>query len=235
MKTSNKLFIAAILIIIASMVAFDFALRAEYLKGNYKSQFYGMQKLNFKDFNKIDNRVANRVNLKIMYGINFTIWANNNIKDYIKISKNGSELIIDSLSSQKSNPNHFYAEITIICPSLNKVVTSSKSVGNSYEDAATNLQGFNLQNLNLIINNSTHINLENSKIGNLQANVGSNLTQHAYLFIASNNQIENATIDVPGKNQLVIENPKINKSNFTISDSANVSLGGSILKQLARD
>lgn len=237
MKTSNKLLLTAILIIIVSMVAYDLALRAEYRKGTYKSRFYGMEKVGFKGFKNIDNRVANLIDIHIEHGDNFGVWVNNDMKDRIKITQNGAELVIDTAIRNSTGSNNFYGKIVITCPSLDKVTTSSvffKKAGERYYDneATTALKGFDEQNLTLIINKSTHLNLDKSKIKRLDAIVGDSLSQHAYLFIGSSNQIEDAIISVPGKNVLNIENPKIVKSTFNISDSANISLGGSILKQL---
>ena len=237
MKTSNKLFIAAILIIILSMVAYDFALRAEYLKGEYKSRFYEKEKLGFNGFKSIDNRAANYLPITIERGDHFGVWIDKNLKDRIKISKIGDQLIIDVIDRNSPKIIPYSNSVTIICPSINEItmqplllVKENQEIYPS--DATTNLSGFNQQNLSLIVNESTHLSLEKNKIENLNAIVGTNSSKHAYLFIASNNQIGNANINVLGKNQLVIENPKIEKTNFTISDSANVSLGGSTLKQL---
>lgn len=237
MKTSNKLLIAAILVIIVSMVTYDFALRAEYVKGEYKNRFYEKENLGFKGFKSIDNRAANYLTLSVERGDHFEVWVDKNLKDRIKISKIGDQLIVDVMD-RKSPKIVFYGNtITIICPSINEITTQplwlvKEDQGIYPSDATTSLSGFNQQNLSLIVKEFTHLNLEKTKIENLNATVGNNSSTHAYLFIASNNQIGNANINVLGTNQLSIENPKINKTNFTISDSANVNFSGSILKQL---
>ncbi len=236
MKTSNKLLLTAILIIIVSMVTYDFALRAEYLKGTYKSRFYEMKKLNLENFTILDNRVANIISVQIEYGKSYAVYMNNDLKNNLLISKNGNKLLIDVADKAKPIINPYNNNVIIICPKLDQVITRPdirKSIKEwDNDNGTTSITGFDQQNMDLFINTSTHLNFEKNKIGHLQATVGNNLSQHAYLFIASNNQIKDAVIKVMGKNQLNIENPKIIKSTFDISDSATVSLGGSILKQL---
>ncbi len=236
MKTSNKLLLTAILVIIGSMITYDLALRAEYRKGTYKSRFYEMEKLSLEGFTILDNRVANIISVQIEYGKSYAVYMNNDLKNNLLISKNGNKLMIDVADKAKPKINPYKNNVIIICPKLDQVITSPnirKSIKEwDNDNGTTSITGFDQQNMDLLINKSTHLNFEKNKIGHLQATVGDNLSQHAYLFIGSNNQINDATIKVAGKNQLSIGSPKITKSNFTISDSAIVNLDGSILKQL---
>ncbi len=236
MKTSNKLLLAAILIIIISMVTYDFALRAEYLKGTYKSPFYEMEKLNIEGFTVLDNSAANLISVQIKYGKTYGIYISKDVKDKLHISKKGNILFIDVADKIKPNIDPYRNSIIIVCPLLDKVITSSLIIKAVAEwdnyNGTTAISGFNQQDLSLIVNKSTSIKLEKNKIGYLQGLVGDSLTKNASLFIPSNNQINDAVIKVAGKNQLSIENPKISRNSLTISDSAIVNLGGSILKQL---
>ncbi|RYY06623.1 MAG: hypothetical protein EOP43_05775 [Sphingobacteriaceae bacterium] len=237
MKTSNKLLIVAILIIIVSMVTYDFALRAEYLKGDYKSRFYNMKSLDLKNFKTVDNRVANLVEVNIEKGEKFAIWIDKDLKDNLNVSQNGTDLVIDIADKKNLKNKNYNGKISIICPSIDKVSTSpffyEKANVIEYEPNSTcNIKGFNQQDLTLIINKSTHLSFGKNQIENLKATVGDDKSKYAYLFIASTNKIDDAAIKVAGKNQLSIENAKIGKSNFTISDSAQVSLSGSFLNKL---
>ncbi|RYE24084.1 MAG: hypothetical protein EOP42_22630, partial [Sphingobacteriaceae bacterium] len=79
MKTSNKLVLAVVTIILLSMVGYDLALRAEYRKGEYKNRFYGMKKLPaLSGYTSIDNRAANFVSVNVEKGNNAVIWTPNN-------------------------------------------------------------------------------------------------------------------------------------------------------------
>lgn len=239
MKTSNKLLLTAILIIIVSMVTYDFALRAEYRKGTYKSRFYGFEKTtDNQTFTALDNRVANLVSLQVERGEHFAVWINNDLKGHISITHNGNTLIIDAKDKKSPEVNPYKNSIIIICPSIEKVVTTSFLIQKPDEEdvysGTTTIAGFNQPDMGLSINKLTHINFENNIIGQLHAVVGDSLSRQAYLFIASNNQVNNAIIKVTGKNQLSIDNPKITKSNFSISDSAQVNLSGSFLNLIRK-
>ncbi|MGI4022372.1 MAG: hypothetical protein ACRYFA_12770 [Janthinobacterium lividum] len=239
MKTSNKLLIAVILIIIVSMVTYDFALRAEYLKGDYKSRFYRFEKITtLKAFSILDNHAANLISVQIEHGSNYSIWMENNLKGKVKISNVGNTLVIDVVDKKTPNVSPFQTSIIITCPSLDQVVmtpffTKKEDVenGNSGE---TSLTGFDQQHLNLNIKQAVTLSLNKSKIEQLQALVGSDLTKNANLTIGSDNQISQATITVKGRNMLHIANSKIGKSNFNISDSAQVNLSGSFLNQFKK-
>ncbi len=242
MKTSNKLLLTAILIIIVSMVTYDFALRAEYRKGTYKSRFYNFEKTtDTKAFNMLDNRAANLVSVRVERGDHFGIWMMNDLKDHIRISHNENALVIDVIDKKSPNTNIYKNGIIIICPSLNKVTTSPFFISKEdeersyYSNSNTSLVGFNQKNLELYINKETQLDLDKNKIANLQAFIGDNLTKHASLTIRSNNQFDVATIAVAGKNSLEIENPKITKSDFTIADSAKIISRGSFLNQLKKE
>jgi len=240
MKTSNKLLLTAILVIIGSMITYDLALRAEYRKGTYKSRFYEFEKTtDTKGFNMLDNRAANLVSVQVEQGDHFGIWMMNGLKEYISISHKGTALVIDVIDKKAQNRNLYKNGIIIICPSLNQVTTtpffaSKEGEENNYSNGMTSLVGFTQQNLDLHINKSTGVTLEKNKIDNLKASVGDILFHNASLTIRSNNQLNFAEIKVAGRNELNIQNSKINKSNFNISDSAQVNLSGRFLNQIKK-
>lgn len=244
MKTSSKLFITAILIIIGSMITYDVALRAEYCKGTYKSRFYGFKKItDTKAFTTLDNRAANLVTVHVEQGEHFGIWMMNDLKDYISISHNGTVLVIDVIDKKspyiKPYINIYKNRIIIISPAVNKIITTpffalKENEEGNYSIGSTTLFGFNQKELELHINKSTRLDLDKNKIDFLKAYVGDSSTHHANLTIRSNNQINNAEIKVKGMNGLNLENPKITKSSFNISDSAQVNLSGSFLNQIKK-
>lgn len=245
MKTSIKLLITALLIIIGSMITYDLALRAEYRKGTYKSRFYEFEKTtDAKMFTTLDNRAANLVTVRVEQGEHFGIWMMKDLKDYISISHKGTVLVIDVIDKKspyiKPYINIYKNRIIITCPAVNKIITtpffaSKENEEGNYSIGNTSLVGFSQQELELHINKATRLDLDKNKIDFLKAYVGDSSTQHANLTIRSNDQINNAEIKVEGKNELNLENPKITKSNFNISDSAQVNLSGSFLNQIKKE
>ncbi len=69
----------------------------------------------------------------------------------------------------------------------------------------------------------------NNQINNLEAIVGDRSIGTANLVIDSSNHIKNADIQVPGRSELKLTNPNIEKLNYAISDSAKVTLTGNTL------
>ncbi len=235
MKTSNKLFFTAALIVIISLITYDLALRAEYKKGTYKSRFYGFEKTTaFNGFNNIDNRAANLISIQVEKGNEPGIWVKSVWKDRFNISRKGNALIINVDNKQSTRVSAYDNSITIICPSLDSVTTApylGKSGQNLiHSKGTTTVSGFTLEKLSLKISKGVDLFLERNKIADLRALVGDKSSDNAKLIISLSNQIDNATINVPGKNHLEIENSVIAKRNFTIADSATVTFSGRFLK-----
>ncbi len=242
MKTSNKLLIAAILIIIVSMITYDLALRVEYKKGTYKSRFYGFEKLGFKNFSKIDNRVANQVSIQINQSPEFEVFIKKELKDQIKIIQHEDLLIIDVLD-RKTFRYGGDNGVVIMCPSVERLVTTPFFKNKNEEKAAegyfisgsNTLVGFNQKNVDLCINKATHVFLIDSKIESLKAIVGNSTTKNAMLSLVGNTFIKSASITVAGTNSLEIQNKAtIIKKVFNISDSAHVNLTGSFVTHLIK-
>ena len=239
MKTSNKLLTAAILVIVISMVSYDFALRAEYKKGTYKSRFYGFEKTTaFNGFNAIDNRAANLISIQVEKGNEPGVWIKSNWKDRFNIHRNKTTLVIDVANNQSTRVSAYDNSIIVVCPSLESITTApylGKSGMNELHSLGkTTITGFTLDKLSLKITKGTELFLERNKIADLQALVGDERSNNAKLTISSGNQIDNATINVSSKNHLEIENSVINKRNFTIADSATIAFSGKFLKLLGK-
>ncbi len=239
MKTSNKLFLTAVLVGIISLLSYDFALRAEYKKGTYKSRFYGFEKTTaFNGFNAIDNHAANLISIQVEKGSEPGVWVKSNWKDRFNIHRNGKILVINVENKESTRVSSYDNSIIVICPSLDSITTApylGKSGMNAlHSRGKTTITGFTLDKLSLKISKGVDLFLERNKIADLQALVGDAMSDNAKLVISSSNQIDNATINVPGKNHLEIENSVIAKRNFTIADSATVAFSGKFLKLLGK-
>ncbi|MFD2145039.1 hypothetical protein [Mucilaginibacter antarcticus] len=87
MKTSNKLLIALVLIAVAYSIANAFALKAEYLKGDFKSRFFGMNKVSLAGFDAVDNNVANALDVTVEYGNEYAVWIDKKAIGDVTFSK----------------------------------------------------------------------------------------------------------------------------------------------------
>src|SRR5471030_1778532 len=114
MKTSNKIIMIAALVVIAWLVIYDNALKAEYVKGDFKKPHYRMQQLNFSNFNVIEHNAGNIIGMQVKkapYGV----WIDDYAKDKIRVSRHGQTLQIDYIGKENFND---YRGITISCPDV---------------------------------------------------------------------------------------------------------------------
>lgn len=236
MKTSNKLLIFTSLIIISALIFYNYGLRGEYRKGEYKSRFYKMTKENIDGFTSIENKASN-LYVRIERGDKFEIWFSNEIKDKVNFSKKNGKLVIDFNKLYDEEDYFRSANLIIICPTLENFKAGNlivKPYNKKYyiPQGTTTIYGFNQQELNLETNSFTDVSLESNKISSLFATVGDTKSTIAIINIDSNNKIDKLIAEVKGKSKLNLNNPLINIAEFQLSDSADVNLSGRALKLL---
>ncbi len=237
MKTSNKLLILVTLVIIAFMVIHDVGLKAEFLKGEFKKRFYQMEQLSFKNFSNIKHNSADKIGIQVEKGDKFQVWIKSSLKDKVAVTQKGNTLVIKMIGQNGTRIWGYQGAIIIMCPQLDSLTTvmdadaSNRKVDykeTSYNNA-NGIAGFNQPKMVINLNRVTGVELTGNQIDDLQATVGDKAIGKAYLRINSNNLIKQANILVPGKSELDLKNPTIGKLNYTIADSAKVTInGGSI-------
>jgi len=240
MKTSNKILMAAALVLIAWLVIYDNALKAEYVKGDFKKPHYHMQQLSFSNFNTIEHNAGNIIGLQVEKGP-YGVWVDDYIKDKINISQNGQTLVITNTSKENVND---YRGIIISCPDVisitsNPFINPKKATGDRYLRQNGNsmiieyfqhetilVTGFNQPVMNLQANQFTEFELKKNTLGQLNAKVGDKQRGQAGLTIDADNNISTADLQVPGKSTLTLDNVTINKVTYKVTDSAEVTLTG---------
>jgi len=236
MKTSNKLLILTTIVIISFMVIYDNDLKAEYVKGDFKSRFHNMEQLSIKDFTNIDHQSADVIDATIEKGPKFAVWVKKNFEDEIKIYKQGKTLVIKYTGPTDRNM-YYSGAIIITCPQLDSITTTAntkelqKFPNNSYS-GDIDVVGFDQQKMVLKANRLTQIELKKNKIENMQAVIGNNSTDIGSLNINSSNQIKLANIRVNGISELKMSSPNITTLEHSFSDSASLVLTGSALRLL---
>lgn len=242
MKTSNKLLIAVTILIIGYLVVYNFSLKAAYLKGDYKSRFYEMERINLKDFNAIESNVANVFKVQVEQGPEFGIWVDKYARDDIFFTKKGKTLQVN-YKPKKDYGN--LGKIIIICPALDSITTTKGDL-NKYTlwDAMTIVSGFNqplmkvrvsyFAKLWLLRNTLTQLNAHVEGIQE-SSNVETDTGWGDYgLSIAKSNHIKIANLEAKGsgKGRIKLYKPEIDKINYSLSDSAEVTLSGKLLHTL---
>ncbi len=245
MKTSNKLLVVITIVIVAYLVVFDAGLKAEYLKGDFKSRFFGMEELPIKDFSNVEHLSADVIDASIEKGPEFAIWLRKDLKDKVQIIKKGKTLIIKYIGTLGVHNTYFSGGIIITCPQLDSITTkpymqhikvvdygSNKTYTTSSYVGDIDVVGFDQQKMVVKASELTQIELKNSKLENMEAIVGDNSISTGSLVIDSTNHIKLANIKVNGKSELRMTNPDITTLKHDFSDSVSLILTGRVLRLL---
>jgi hypothetical protein len=223
---------------VADLVGYNFALKAEYDKGDYKSQFYKMEKLNLSDFDAIQNNAGSRLVLKVERGPAYGVWISEDLADKVRITKTNKTLHINKTSNEKQTLEQ---GIIITCPVLNKISVlpdtvwnykRSRSFSYTFYNAGghTEVKGFSQDTMVVIAGQYTSVNLHNNKLNTLKATVGKALGREAYLTINGDNHINTAHLEVFDQNQLNLYDIAFNKGNYKFSKNAKINLTGKSLQ-----
>ncbi len=241
MKTSNKFIILAGVVLVALLVSYDLALKAEYETGRYKDPFHNYAELPYKNFDKVSVLAANEMDVEIRQSDTFSVRVSGQIKDRIDIKQERSELILRA----KQGDRWYLGDkrgVVIYMPRLKEVSASEfvRVVGegrteiSGHGDNDILISGFNLDALKLNLITNSVIILEKNKIENLHA-VVDGTSFESQLQIDQSDKIKNANITVTGKNSLKLINPDIANLNHNLSDSALLVLqGGKAMKLISR-
>jgi len=237
MKTSNKILLLATLIILSYLTFFDFKLKAEYLKGKYKTRFYSMKEQKVGEFRSIENNTSN-LHVRIEKGDQFEIWYDDDLKDNLELTNKNNQLVINY--NKKDNDDDFIksGNLIIICPkieavAINKVLKMKDYLSTEYiPNGVTIIHNFNQDKLELIVKSVTELILDKNKFNLLSAKVGDSKSTNGTLEIMNNNEINNLYVELNGTSVLNLNDPMINKAELKISDSADVKLSGRALKYL---
>ncbi|MGY0041534.1 hypothetical protein [Pedobacter sp. NJ-S-72] len=238
MKTSTMLIITAILIILGSLVAFNYTLKAVYLTGEYKSRFNGMDFTPINGIEKLNIQTERLSSVQVEYGEKEGIWVGRDIKEKVKFEAHQQTLNLgESDASKQEKSSWINGGIIIITKNLNAIVTVSgytpkQGERYSYGSSEISLKGYHLGQLDLQITSYASVYLHHMEVQTLNATVGTKTSEGSELTLSSDTKINNAIFNVPGNSKLTLINPKIVKTNYMLSDSATVSLNGKVVQMI---
>lgn len=243
MKTSNKLLLGALVVLLVSLTLYNSALKAEYLSGNYKDPYKNYTHINIKDFDEIEIDAANMMDVTVRHG-KYAIHVSKDNNDSIKFTKVGNRLIINvdvTKNHQSNNPNiaHFN-NIEIYCPQLTYLKTDkhqytmplkklSPDEIQYFREASGDikLRRFKLDSLS-IEQKSGLITLGRDTIASLKAVTAA----ESRLKIEEDTHITKADLRINDRSSLQLEKFNISQFSYTLADSAEITLtsNGAMLK-----
>jgi hypothetical protein len=253
MKTSTKLLLSALVVLIIAIGIYNSALKAEYLTGNYKKPYRNYKQVDIKGFTEVEINASKMIDVVFRKG-DFAVYRSNYSEDTVRLTKTGNKLIVNvDLNALPENniayngieDRHEYRgnRIIIVCPSLSMLKTTNVFLVNGrapvnynfdkyapYAHCTVEIGKFNLDSLTLVQGGNSQVNLSGNTIGALKVNAD----HFSSIKIEADNKINSADLQINGKGELWLNNISFPKLTQHISDSARVTLYGASVKNLIK-
>jgi hypothetical protein len=241
MKTSNKWLLAALLLLLGSLTAYNMGLRAEYRKGAYKDPKHNTTALDFKDFNEVDVQAASAMSVKIVRGP-YGVRLNNAAKNAVKISRQGARLTVALAFAKGEESLGSQDVLTISCPQLKRLTASGTYLVDGKPQTQQSagyrrrlrVEGFSGDSLLLRQDHGAQVELAHNQLGYLQAEAGRSPGSHSGLLIEKNNRIGVADLRILSQAALQLDAGGLTKLRTQFGDSARATLTGAGLNNLGQ-
>jgi hypothetical protein len=236
MKNSTKYLLAALLVLLASLTAYNMALRTEYHQGTYKDPLRNFTALNFKGFTEIAVPAASTISVKIVAGP-YAVHLSPEAAEYVHLRQEGSQLLV----SVAFPSHHEYLNnrplLVISCPRLTSLRTDAvyQQAGQPQVDKEyagghkVQVQGFRQDSLSVHADHASRVELTGNKLGLLRAEAAASPGSHTALQIGADNHIAAASFRISHQGELVLDNTAITQLHHQFGDSAKVTLTGAAL------
>lgn len=236
MKTSNKLAISAVILILAAMFFYDLKLKAAYLSGDYKNPFRDFVAMNFKNFNAVKLNASTAANIIVKQGP-FSVKIEPNGNNYVKVAQTGTTLNIDvAFSGNYQNSRYDYV-LVITCPNLVNFDADAKYMAGDLPVTDTLasadfrwrpsiIRGFSSDSLAITAKHGSNIILTQNNIKALKAVIGINDGSASDLTIGTGNHFEKADLTLLNKSRLQILEANIPDLKYQLADSAKLIFTG---------
>lgn len=237
MKTSFKLLLVAVLVVVAALFVYDMMLRTEFRTGAYKTPYRNYTDLKFKDFDTINVKSVSAANVKFEQGP-FRVRISPGVDEFTRVSQDKKTLNIEAVFKYgyQNNPNDYL--LVISCPKIAQLKANAwyGTNGKSYIDTIVRdpwnmrkvlVEGFKQDSLIISQDYGSRVILSNNSFGVLKAAIGLSPLSGSQLTILNNNRLDNVNFNIGNKSTLIINSVPKNKFNYRLADSARMILTGS--------
>ena len=238
MKTSNKLFVAAVALVLGSLATYDAALRAEYRTGHYKDPLHNYQALGLRNFDAVSVPSASGLRVKIEAGP-FAVRVSKDAADYVRVTQRGQQLLVTLAYPEKPESLGRQEAVVITCPRLAALVTegtytvAGKAVLSRIEAGGeVEIKGFRQDSLTLRQERSNQIRLVGNTLAWLRATAGTRPGSEPGLGIGADNRIQAADLTINHRGHLDLATA-IPRLRYQFSDSATIALSGATARSLS--
>ena len=237
MKNSTKYLLAAIVVLLTSLTAYNMALRAEYRKGDYKDPLHGYARLDFKNFTEVDLSAAGSAHVKIVAGP-FGVRLSPQAAKFVKVSQQGTRLVVQVDFAKPDQHLGWGQTLIISCPRLSQLTAGDAyrvagQLQTQNKTAQSQVEGFRQDSMRVRLDQASNTTLSNNQLGYLGAVAGATPGSTASLNLNSTNRITAADLTLSHQSELVLNNVFIPQLRHQLSDSVRVTLTGVALGSLA--
>ena len=241
MRTSTKILMITLAMIVICLAWYDFSLKAEYQKGDYTNPYRDFDTLRYRDFDEIELDASTAAGIIIVQGP-YKILVNPRVGSFLHLEKQGRRLVISA--AFRDHYQAFTSDyiVYVSCPKLSLLKTDAwytagetrvtDTTVNDLRWKPTLLRGFTLDSLSLQADHASNLVLENNKIDNLKGIIGQSPESGPALTITGDNQFGKSDLDIQNKGRLVIKGKGPNNLNYHLADSATLMVNGAAVKHL---
>jgi hypothetical protein len=243
MKRSNIFLGLAVLFLLASILAFDFGIKARYISGDFRNPNEEFTALDFKDFDTIYVNASSIANVNFAQGP-FKVQVFQNRADIVKITQQGRSLAID-VSLQHTNYEDTPFTLFITCPKIARLIADNHYLQNGKLVTDTNaradfvyqnrmidiykkveVEGFNQDSISIVQNNGSHVRLINNQFKGITGIIGSSTKSASFLTIEGNNVIDRAYLDIRNNSHLFMSKATIRDLGYKLAPDAKITFSG---------
>lgn len=240
MKTSTTYLLAALLVLLASLTAYNMALRTEYRSGAYQDPLRNYKVLGFKDFTAVDIPAGSALSVKIVAGP-FGVRVNPAATSFVRVSQQGGQLRLALDFPHEPESLGWGETVVVSCPHLATLTTGAtyQAAGQPRHDSTltgrqTLVQGFMQDSLTLRADQGSQIMLSNNKLNYLRATAGATPGSPTKLQLSPSNRIAAGHLLMQNKSQLVLAAAITPQLRYELADSAQLTASGAVLAGLKR-
>jgi hypothetical protein len=243
MKKSNIFLTAAVLVFLASILAFDYGIKTRYSNGDFRNQYDEFTALNIKDFDTIQVNASTMANVKLLQGP-FSVRVFEDRADIVKLTQQGRMLSIN-VNTRGNVYEDAPFTLIITCPKIGLLMADDKYMENGKLITDTNahldilhnnriivpakkvlVDGFTQDSLSIIQNNGSHVRLVNNRFKSISAIVGKSSKSSSFFTVGENNVFQNAYLDIRNKSHLFMSKATIGNLNYKLAPEAKVTFSG---------
>lgn len=242
MKTSNKLLLFALAVLVGALGTYNIALKAEYNTKSYQDPYKNYIAMDFNGFDEVEVNAGDMLKVMIEPGEQHAVYLYKGNEEVVHISQENKTLQIDVTTNdtQKGVRGWGAPHLIIKTPMLHTLRANAMHISNG--ELMTNIQrlntasylntslyGFKQDSLRLELDNGVLVQLHGSELQHLQAVTGTSPDSDSKLLIHPDNKIRQANLDIRNRSQLALINVAIPELKYTLSEKAQVELSGEAL------